>query len=297
MKLNTVREIVQRALREDVGNGDITTDTIVPEISESKARIYAREKGVVAGLDIAIEVFRQLDRKIRVKKFVKDGERVRRNQPLLELEGRTRALLTGERTALNFLQHLSGVATLTRKYVDRVKPFCVKIFDTRKTIPGLRILEKYAVRMGGGHNHRMGLYEMAMLKDNHLKIGSKFQVQNPVKGSDVIKNLVKGLRKRIPEGMKIEMEARDLNEVRVALESGVDIIMLDNMTPAGMRKAVEFIRNNSFLTDRKRPVIEASGNVGLHNVRAIAKTGVDWISIGRLTHSAPALDISLEILK
>ena len=168
--VNFMRESVKKALKEDVGKGDVTTNAMVPKDAEAKAIIYAREKGVVAGLDIVAEVFRQLDKKINIKKFVKDGEKVKVNQPLAEIKGKTRALLEGERTALNFLEHLSGIATLTRKYVDAVKPCSVKILDTRKTTPGMRILEKYAVRMGGGYNHRMGLYDMVMVKDNHIRI-------------------------------------------------------------------------------------------------------------------------------
>ena len=283
--VNFMRESVKKALKEDIGTGDVTTNAMVPKDAEAKAIIYAREKGVVVGLDIVAEVFRQLDKKINIKKFVKDGEKVKVNQPLAEIKGKTRALLEGERTALNFLEHLSGIATLTRKYVDAVKPCSVKILDTRKTTPGMRILEKYAVRMGGGHNHRMGLYDMVMVKDNHLKCSRTSHVARRTS----IKDVVKRLRKKIPGNLKIEIETENLKEVKMALEAGADIIMLDNMSITTMKKAVGFI------AQRSRPIIEASGNVTLQNVRAIAKTGVDWISIGRLTHSAPALDISMEI--
>ena len=283
--VNFMRESVKKALKEDIGTGDVTTNAMVPKDAEAKAIIYAREKGVVAGLDIVAEVFRQLDKKINIKKFVKDGEKVKVNQPLAEIKGKTRALLEGERTALNFLEHLSGIATLTRKYVDAVKPCSVKILDTRKTTPGMRILEKYAVRMGGGHNHRMGLYDMVMVKDNHLKCSRTSHVARRTS----IKDVVKRLRKKIPGNLKIEIETENLKEVKMALEAGADIIMLDNMSITTMKKAVGFI------AQRSRPIIEASGNVTLQNVRAIAKIGVDWISIGRLTHSAPALDISMEI--
>ena len=289
-----VKKIIWMALKEDIGAGDVTTNSLVTKSAKARARLYAREDGIIAGLDVAIEIFRRLDRNIKAEKFVEDGARVRKNQPFAEISGSTRALLTGERTALNFLQHLSGVATLTGKYVSAVKPCRAKIFTTRKTTPVLRILDKYAVRMGGGHNHRMGLYDMAMVKDNHLKIQSQ---KSKVKSQKLkVKDIVKKLRKKIPHGMKVEVEAKTRREVKAALESGADIIMLDNMHSRAMKKAVNLI-HRSFSSHRHvRPMIEASGNVGLHNVKTIAKTGVDWISIGRLTHSAPALDISLEIV-
>jgi len=289
---NFVRKLVKDALEEDIGSGDLTTNAIVPKNARARAVIYARENGIVAGLDAAAGVFRQLDKKSNIKKFVKDGTKVKRNQSLAQIKGKTKALLTGERTALNFLQHLSGVATLTGKYVDVVKPCRVKIFDTRKTIPGMRVLEKYAVKMGGGYNHRAGLCEMAMVKDNHLKHSIKCQVSS-VRVS--MKEIIQRMRRKMPRGMKIEIETKNLKEARAAIESGADIIMLDNMSVAMMKKAVRLVYRASCIVHRKKPIIEASGNVNLKNVRAIAKTGVDWISVGKLTHSAPALDISMEI--
>ena len=289
-----VKRIIWMALKEDIGAGDVTTNSLVPKGAKARARLYAREDGIIAGLDIAIDIFRHLDGNIKAEKFVEDGAKVRKNQPLAEIRGSTRALLSGERTALNFLQSLSGVATLTGKYVDVVKPCRVKILTTRKTTPLLRILDKYAVRVGKGQNHRMGLYDMAMVKDNHLKIqmqNAKCKMKN-VKVTDIVKTL----RRKIPKGMRIEVEAKNIREVRAALESGADIIMLDNMHTRVMRKAVNLIHRSFGSHGHVRPMIEASGNVGLHNVKTIAKTGVDWISIGRLTHSAPALDISLEIV-
>jgi len=282
-----VKEFIKRTLEEDIGAGDVTTNVMVSEKAQAQAMLYARENGVISGLDVTAEVFRQLDKNVKIKKFVQDGVKVRVNQPLAEIKGKTRALLTGERTALNFLQHLSGIATLTRKYVDAVKPYNTKIFDTRKTIPGIRVLEKYAVRIGRGYNHRMGLYDMAMVKDNHLKISVKVSKYQSVR--DFLKGVVQKLRKKIPKGMKIEVETKNLKDVRDALEAGADIIMLDNMSTEMMKKAVDSI------TRHRKPIIEASGNVTLKNVKTIAKTGVDWISVGKLTHSAPALDISMEI--
>jgi len=287
MTVPLIKKIVKNALREDIGSGDVTTDIIVPADAKATAIIYAREKGVVAGLDIAIEVFRQLDKKVRIRKLVKDGSTVRKNQPLAKIIGKTRALLTGERAALNFLQHLSGIATLAKKYVDAIKPYRVKIFTTRKTIPGMRSLEKYAVRMGGGYNYRMGLWEMVMIKDNHLQL---------LMPHEKIKNILKKIRKKISRKMKIEIETKNLREVKEALEAGADIIMLDNMKPQIMKKAVNLVRRSSFVVRRKRPIIEASGNVTLKNVKKIARTGVNWISIGKLTHSAPALNLSMEIV-
>ena len=282
-----VKEFIKRTLEEDIGAGDVTTNVMVSEKAQAQAMLYARENGVISGLDVTAEVFRQLDKNVKIKKFVQDGVKVRVNQPLAEIKGKTRALLTGERTALNFLQHLSGIATLTRKYVDAVKPYNAKILDTRKTIPGIRVLEKYAVRIGRGYNHRMGLYDMAMVKDNHLKISVKVSKYQSVR--DFLKGVVQKLRKKIPKGMKIEVETKNLKDVRDALEAGADIIMLDNMSTEMMKKAVDSI------TRHRKPIIEASGNVTLKNVKTIAKTGVDRISVGKLTHSAPALDISMEI--
>lgn len=285
-----IKNIVRATLKEDVGKGDVTTNSIVPAGMYAKARIYTRKNGVVAGLDIAIEVFRQLDPKVKIRKMTKDGDRVAANQTFMELRGKARALLTGERSALNFLQHLSGIATLTRDYVEAVKPHKVKILCTRKTIPGMRVFEKYAVRMGGGYNHRMGLWDMAMVKDNHLKIGRHCAKDE----AKYTKEVIFQMRKKIHPKMKVEVEAINLAEVRMALEAGADVIMLDNMDVTDMKKAARFIR--SYISaDGKKPIIEASGNVKLENIGAIAETGVDWISVGRLTHSAPILDISMKI--
>ena len=282
-----LKELVHEALKEDIGKGDITTYALAPKKKNAKAIMYAREKAIVAGLDVAIEVFRQLDGKIKAKKFVSDGQKVKKNQPLLELKGNVRVLLSGERTALNFLQHLSGVATLTREYVDAVKPCKVKILDTRKTIPGMRTLEKYAVKMGGGQNHRMGLWEMVLIKDNHLQL---------LMPGEKIQTIVQRIRKKIPKDMMIEVETKNLKEVDDALRSGLRILMLDNMNVKQIRTAIKFIDRRCKELGRKKPTVEVSGGVSLEKIKNIAMTGVDWISVGRLTHSVPARDISLEII-
>lgn len=267
---------ISNALKEDIGSGDITSRTIIPKGQKAKARIIAKEAGIVAGLLVARDVFRTLDRSLRFSPKVKDGMKVKKGTVIAEVSGNARAILAGERVALNFLQHLSGIATLTNKFVARVKGkgIRVKVLDTRKTIPGLRVLEKYAVKIGGGQNHRMGLYDAILIKDNHIKLAG-------------------GLRKALkgPRRTKrtIEIEARTMTEVRKAIESKVDRILLDNMNIKTLRQAVKLCQKVGIKT-------EASGGINLNNVRAIAKTGVDYISIGALTHSAPALDISLKIL-
>jgi len=282
-----LKKLVSEALKEDIGKGDITTFALAPKQKNAKAIMYAREKAIVAGLDIAIEVFRQLDKKIKVKKLINDGQKVKKNQPLLELKGNVRVLLTGERTALNFLQHLTGVATLTRQYVDAVKPCKVKILDTRKTIPGMRTLEKYAVKMGGGQNHRMGLWEMVLIKDNHLQL---------LMPGEKIQSIVRKIRKKIPKDMMIEVETKNLREVNDALMSGLRILMLDNMNTQQIKNSIKFINKRCKELGRKKPIVEVSGGVSIEKIKEIAKTGVDWISVGRLTHSVPARDISMEII-
>lgn len=271
-----VKEIIKKALKEDIGKRDITTTTIIPENKYAKAILLAKENCVICGLNIAAEVFRIQDKKIKFMSNVLDGKKIKEGKIIAHISGRAQSILTAERVALNFLSLLSGIATKTRAYVDKVKPYKVKILDTRKTIPGLRELEKYAVRIGGGYNHRMRLDEMVLIKDNHLKIQSS-------------KSKIKDLRQRVPKNIKIEIEVKNLREFKEALEAGPDIIMLDNMKVEDIRKAVLL---------RKIAVskIEVSGNVNLNNVRKIAKTGPDMISVGALTHSVQAVDISLEIL-
>jgi nicotinate-nucleotide pyrophosphorylase (carboxylating) len=268
---------VKNALAEDIGSGDITTNVIVPERTLARGAIVLEEDAVIAGLEIAEEVFKQLDKNVRFSAVYKDGARVLKGKVVAEISGKARALLTGERTALNILQRLSGIATLTNSFVRAVKGTDAKIVDTRKTTPNLRIFEKYAVLMGGGHNHRFGLYDAVLIKDNHISIAGG------------IKKAVAMARQNIPHTMKIEAEAKSLKEVKDAITAGADIIMLDNMSVAMMKKAVAMIN--------KKTVVEASGNVNLKNVRDIALTGVDIISIGALTHSYKSISMSMEIEK
>jgi len=286
LDLERIRPIVRMALEEDVGRGDITTNLIIPKGKRAKGIIRAKEKGIIAGLPVAGLVFQRVAGRgswVAFKAKVKEGERVKKGQVIAEIIGDARSILTAERTALNFLQRLSGIATLTNQFVEKVRPYKIKIFDTRKTTPGLRYLEKYAVRCGEGYNHRRGLWEMVLVKDNHLKI-----VQSPKSKVQSLKEIVKDIRKRMPKGMKIEVEVKTLREVKEALKAEVNIIMLDNMDLKTMGKAVKLCRRS--------PIIEASGGITLENVRKIAETGVDRISIGALTHSAKALDISLDIV-
>lgn len=282
MNPQKLKHIVRLALTEDIGKKDITTETIVGDV-KVKAVIISKNEGVIAGLDIAKTAFQIVSKNIKFRKLVKDGDKVRKNQILAILEGEAKKILTAERTALNFLSHLSGISTLTSKYAKQVEPYGCKILDTRKTTPLLREMEKYAVKTGGGHNHRMGLYDMVLIKDNHLKL---------IKQTEIIK-LIESVRRKIPKNTKIEIEVETLDELKNVYDCKADIIMLDNMNPAKLKKAVEWIKKQK---KSKKPLLEASGNVNLLNVKEIAKTGVDFISIGEITHSAPALDISLEII-
>ena len=265
-------------LEEDIGAGDITTKFFVPENLHSSARIVAREKAIVAGSQTAAEVFRRVDPSIHTDIVRIDGAEVNSGESVIEVRGLARSILTAERTALNFLQHLSGIATLTAQFVAAAANARVKILDTRKTTPGLRQLEKAAVVAGGGANHRFGLYDMVLVKDNH--IASSY-------GFTELVNRIRRIRKARPK-LRVELEADSLEQVRnfVGLE-GVDVILLDNMTPAQMREAVALRKNQI--------KFEASGGVTLEDIRRIAATGVDYISVGALTHSPRAIDYSLEI--
>jgi nicotinate-nucleotide pyrophosphorylase (carboxylating) len=273
---DAIAQVVRVALTEDVGEGDVTTDGLVDENATCRARLLLKEPGVVAGLDVAGEVFRTLDPNARFAAHVADGERIgAAPSALAEVEGSARALLTGERTALNLLGRLSGIATLTRRFVDAVDGTGARILDTRKTTPGLRALEKYAVRCGGGANHRFGLDDAILVKDNHLRVaGGIFRA-------------VDRLRAASP-GMPIEVEAETLDDVREALAAGVEGILLDNMPPELMWRAAALAAG--------RATLEASGGVSLATVREIAETGVDFVSVGALTRSARSLDVSMEVL-
>lgn len=279
------KKIVAFALREDAVRQDITSRKILGRKERIQATIVSQEAGILCGVQIAARIFRKLDGRCKVKFYARDGQKIKANQKILTVNGKAIALLAAERTALNFLQHLSGVATLTKKFVDATKGTKAKIYDTRKTIPGLRTLQKYAVRCGGGINHRMNLSEMAMVKENHLKAArsSKSEIQS--------------LKEKLPQGMKLEMEAKNLKEVEMALKAKADILLLDNMTIPQLKKSIAFVRSyRNPLTAYRLPLIEVSGGVTLQNVRQIAKLGVDRISVGALTHSAPALNLSMEVL-
>ncbi len=272
---SSLQELIAHALAEDLGSGDVTSEATIRPESRSVAVILAKQDLVLAGIEVANAVFRRLDRDLQFTPFVKDGDRVPAGTEIAKLSGNTRALLAGERVALNLLQHLSGIATLTAKYVEKVKGLKADVLDTRKTLPGLRQLEKYAVRTGGGKNHRMGLYDAVLIKDNHIK------------ASGGISKAVERVRESAHHALKIEVETKTLDEVREALAAKADIIMLDNMGTEIMREAVQLISG--------RARVEASGNVTLETIRAIAECGVDFISSGSLTHSAPAADISMKI--
>lgn len=269
---------IAAGLEEDIGAGDITTKFFVPENLHSSARIVAREKAIVAGSQTAAEVFRRVDPSIHTDIVRIDGAEVNSGESVIEVRGLARSILTAERTALNFLQHLSGIATLTAQFVAAAANARVKILDTRKTTPGLRQLEKAAVVAGGGANHRFGLYDMVLVKDNH--IASSY-------GFTELVNRIRRIRKARPK-LRVELEADSLEQVRNFVElEGVDVILLDNMTPAQMREAVALRKNQI--------KFEASGGVTLEDIRRIAATGVDYISVGALTHSPRAIDFSLEI--
>lgn len=273
-----VQDAVQRALAEDLGPGDVTTLAVVPAATRARARLVARQPVVVAGLAFAVAAFRCLSPRVRVEPDVEDGARARPGDTLLRVRGPARALLTAERTALNFLQRLSGVATLTARYAAAVAGTRAQILDTRKTTPGWRRFEKYAVACGGGRNHRLGLHDLVLLKDNHL---AALAGQRP----DPVAAAVRRARRACP-GLPIEVEADTLTQVRQAVAAGADLILLDNMSPTRLREAVALVRG--------RAGTEASGGVNLETVRAIAETGVDFISVGALTHSAPAVDLALD---
>ncbi|MFY0546278.1 carboxylating nicotinate-nucleotide diphosphorylase [Brevibacillus sp. H7] len=266
---------IEEWLQEDIGFGDITTMSTIPEDEQGTGILYAKEAGMIAGLPIAQQVFEIVDPTLVFTAKAAEGDRVEKGQQIAEVEGSVRSILSGERLALNLLQRLSGIATRTNQYVQALEGTKARVVDTRKTTPGLRLVEKYAVRVGGGHNHRYALYDAVLIKDNHIK------------GAGGLKQAVAAARAAIPHTMKIEVETESLEQVREALEAGADIIMLDNMTNEQMKEAVDLIAG--------RAVVEASGGVTLDTIRSIAETGVDVISVGALTHSVKALDISLDL--
>jgi len=274
-----VQDLIYRALAEDVGAGDVTTLSVVPETCRGKAVILSRGNYVVSGGTVAQAVFAKVDPTLHCQCLVKDGAAVKPDQMVMTIEGSIRGILTGERTALNFMQRMTGIASRTCEFVDKVKPWGTRILDTRKTTPTLRLLEKYAVTCGGGTNHRMGLYDMVLIKDNHRRLWQEAGISN-------LLGAVEAARAKFP-GVPVEVEVESEAELRDALRAKPEWIMLDNMTPERMKSCVAICA--------KRCQLEASGGVTLATVAAIAATGVDAISIGGLTHSAPAADLSLEI--
>lgn len=271
--------LIEAALAEDVGPGDFTSLWTIPAERRAVARIVAKAEGVVAGSDVAAAVFRRVDPALEVTVEAPDGTAVRPGDGVMTVRGAARSILTAERTALNFLQQLSGVATEARRYADAVAGTGARVIDTRKTTPGMRLLEKRAVVAGGGANHRVGLHDMVMIKDNHIAAAGG------------ITAAVEAVRARNDRGLRVEVETTSLEEVREALRVGVDRIMFDNMGPGLMREAVEIVRAHG----EGRPETEASGGITLETIRAAAETGVDFVSVGALTHSAPALDLSLRL--
>ena len=270
-----ILKIIQNALREDIGTGDITTLSTVNSRKKGRALAVAKDDFIVAGMDVFEETFQSVDQNIKVKKLIKDGCPAKKGDILAEVSGSLSGILHAERVSLNLLQRMCGIATLTSQYVKAVRGTRAKILDTRKTAPGLRVLDKLAVKLGGGTNHRIGLYDGVLIKDNHIEAAGS------------ITAAVKAVRKNLSRSMRIEVETKNIPEVREALSCGVEIIMLDNMTIPVMKKAVALVAG--------RALLEASGNVSLQNVADIAAIGVDFISVGALTHSVKAADISLNI--
>ena len=272
-----IEKIIEQALVEDIGTGDITTHSIIHPSLHAHGIIKTSENGIIAGLNIASLVFKKLDSKIDFQCKVNEGQEVSIGEILVKIHGPAQAILKGERIALNFLQRMSGIATMTSQYCHEVKDYPIRIVDTRKTTPGLRILEKYAVRIGGASNHRFGLYDAILIKDNHIALAGG------------VKPAIQLAKKNASHTVKIEIEVENLSQLKEVLEESVDIIMLDNMDLTTMRKAVEMSRG--------KVLLEASGGITLKTVRAIAQTGINLISVGSLTHSVKSLDISMEILK
>jgi nicotinate-nucleotide pyrophosphorylase (carboxylating) len=271
-----VDTLIEKALSEDIGDGDVTTSAIMIVPQSVTGHLIAQEPLVVAGIDVVCRIYAQLDPDLQVTRYCEDGEEVSTGDIIAVLKGEAAPLLRGERVVLNFIQRLSGIATITRAFVRRVKAYPVKILDTRKTTPGWRALEKYAVKVGGGENHRLGLFDAVLIKDNHISAAGS------------IGEAVRRVREHLHEGFPVEVETKNLREVKEALASGVNTIMLDNMSTEMMREAVTLIKGKA--------LVEASGGVTLETVEEIARTGVNCISVGVLTHSARAVDISLKLV-
>ncbi len=274
--LSQINKIIDIALKEDLGPGDITTSAIIDPSIKGKARLLAKEEIILAGVEVFSSVFSLLDTEIVVEYNYHDEDVVPKGDHICIVKGSMKGILSGERTALNFLQHLSGIATLTRRYVEKIDPSQVRVIDTRKTTPGLRMLEKYAVRMGGGFNHRFGLFDGILIKDNHIAVaGSISEALAKIKG-------------RVPHTLKIEVEVDDIKGVKEAIRAGADAILLDNMSLEEIREAVSIAGG--------RVLLEASGGVTLESIEGISQTGINLISVGAITHSARSVDISLEVI-
>jgi len=273
IKSNAIQTLIDLAITEDIYSGDITSEAILPQGKTQTAYLIAKADGVIAGLPLAAFIFKKIDSNIKFEALVKEGDFVNPKTKLAKVTGHYKSLLEAERIVLNFMQRLSGIATETAKYVVQTKGTKTQILDTRKTLPGFRQLDKYAVKIGGGTNHRMGLYDMVMLKENHIEVAGS------------ITKAIAQVRKKVNQGIKIEVETKNLGEVREALNNHVDVIMLDNMTLVEMQKAVKLINGQI--------KVEASGNMTLNRIAEVAKTGVDFISVGALTHSVNAFDISM----
>lgn len=276
-------ELIDRALSEDLGSGDITTDAIVPGDLSSTAFLFSKARGVLAGIDVFARVFTRLDSALEVKTFYTDGQELREGHKVAEITGPVASILKGERTALNFLGRMSGIATKTRQFTDLVNGCTVRILDTRKTMPGMRHLDKYSVKAGGGSNHRFGLFDMVLIKDNHIAIAGGIRI--------AVDRVVEHLKDR-RDKIKIEVECKSSEEVLEAVYTPVDIIMFDNMDIPEIERSLGIVRKASAELGRTIRV-EVSGNISTKNVRAVAETGIDYISIGALTHSAPNHDFSL----
>ncbi|NLY53952.1 MAG: carboxylating nicotinate-nucleotide diphosphorylase [Firmicutes bacterium] len=270
-----IQDLISRALIEDIGTGDITSEAIIPAERQAVARVWTKVDGIIAGLPVLELVYKQVDPTLQVELLVQDGYVATAGTTLARVSGPARSILMGERLALNFLQRLSGIATRTSRLTEPIKFYQSRIVDTRKTTPGLRLLEKYAVRVGGGFNHRFGLYDAVLIKDNHIAVAGG------------IKEAVAAVRRRVGHTVKIEVEVETLEQLQEALESRADIIMLDNMPVEMMKEAVKLAHGKA--------ILEASGGITEENIVEVAKTGVDYISIGAITHSVTVLDISLDI--
>jgi nicotinate-nucleotide pyrophosphorylase (carboxylating) len=277
-----ILDLIDLVLKEDVGIGDITSSLLIPEGKSVKAEIIAKEDFLLAGMPFVKEIFSFINEDIRFDSFFKDGDWVKNKTVIANISGNGRDILAGERIALNILQNVSGIATLTNQFVKKVEGLSVKIADTRKTLPGMRLMQKYGVRIGGGINHRFGLFDGILIKDNHIKIVGSLRraVELSKKGHHLL---------------KVEVEVKNIDEFKEALEAGADVIMLDNMSIKDMKEAVK-MRNKRIEKSNNKVLLEASGGINLENIREIAETGIDIISIGALTHSARAVDISMKVI-